>query len=484
MIFNTAIRNRRHIVGVAMLVTAAPLVALGATSSFASVSITQRGSDVDGTGADDGFGTSVDISSSGSVIAIAAPYSDNVGSEDGVVHIYVSSASTLTELGSGIVGDGGDVSGEGIALSGDGTRIAIGSRYYNGNAGRVRVYEWNGTAWLQMGSGIGGESAGDYSGGELDISDDGSRVVIGAPNNSASASRAGQVRVFEWNGWSWGQVGVDIDGAATDDNLGSAVSISADGATIAVGSSGASSSGGRVGIYTWTGSSWTLRGSNILAEASGDYSGDAVSLSADGTFVAIGAPYNAGSATESGQVRVFEWTGTAWSQVGSDIDGDALGDYAGTSVAIAASGMRVAFGAPYNHSGSTQPGQARVYDWNGTSWVQVGTDLNGEGDGDAFGQAIAMSTDGTRMIVGGPNNDGGAANAGHARIFDLSAVTPITTTTTTTTTVAETTTSHQSTTTSGEPELPFTGSDTPWLAMFAVTLVALGSVRFLKRAAK
>jgi hypothetical protein len=61
-------------------------------------------------------------------------------------------------------------------------------------------------------------------------------------------------------------------------------------------------------------------GSDIDGEAAGDQSGWSVSLSSDGTIVAIGAN---GNGSSSGHVRLYEWDGTAWQQKGNDIDGEA-----------------------------------------------------------------------------------------------------------------------------------------------------------------
>jgi hypothetical protein len=64
-------------------------------------------------------------------------------------------------------------------------------------------------------------------------------------------------------------------------------------------------------------------GSDIDGESGGDASGISVSLSSDATFLAIGAHGNDGSGTNSGHVRVYENVGGTWTQVGSDIDGEA-----------------------------------------------------------------------------------------------------------------------------------------------------------------
>ncbi|MDP4744112.1 MAG: hypothetical protein NWS22_04635, partial [Porticoccaceae bacterium] len=83
-------------------------------------------------------------------------------------------------------------------------------------------------------------------------------------------------------------------------------------------------------------------GSDIDGATADDNSGRSVSLSSDGTRVAIGAP---GSSPGKGQVRIYDWTDGAWVQTGSDIDGEAAGDRFGTSVSLSSDGTRVAIGA-------------------------------------------------------------------------------------------------------------------------------------------
>ena len=50
---------------------------------------------------------------------------------------------------------------------------------------------------------------------------------------------------------------------------------------------------------------YTLIGADIDGEAAVDQSGWSVSLSSDGTTVAIGAPYNDGNGSNSGHVRIY-----------------------------------------------------------------------------------------------------------------------------------------------------------------------------------
>ena len=51
--------------------------------------------------------------------------------------------------------------------------------------------------------------------------------------------------------------------------------------------------------------------------------------------------HNDGNGADSGHARVFEYTGAAWTQIGADIDGEAAYDYSGTSVALSENGGRL-----------------------------------------------------------------------------------------------------------------------------------------------
>ena len=98
-------------------------------------------------------------------------------------------------------------------------------------------------------------------------------------------------------------------------------------------------------------------------------------------------------------VALAESSGT-WTQVGADIDGEAVNDYSGHSVSISSDGTRVAVGATLNDgtsgSNSDNRGRVRVYEVSGGTWIQVGNNIDGEAAGDESGQSVSMSSDGTR----------------------------------------------------------------------------------------
>ena len=58
----------------------------------------------------------------------------------------------------------------------------------------------------------------------------------------------------------------------------------------------------------------------------------------DGNTVAIGAYGNDGNGNASGHVRVYNYNGSAWTQLGSDIDGEAANDQSGYSVSLSSDG--------------------------------------------------------------------------------------------------------------------------------------------------
>ena len=70
--------------------------------------------------------------------------------------------------------------------------------------------------------------------------------------------------------------------------------------------------------------SWQQLGSDIDGEARDDTSG-IISLSADGSTIAIGATANYGNGRDSGHVRIYQRNSNGnWEQAGADIDGEAL----------------------------------------------------------------------------------------------------------------------------------------------------------------
>jgi FG-GAP repeat len=386
---------------------------------------TQSGQDIDGETADDRSGSSVSLSSDGNTVAIGAEKNDGNGNLSGHTRIYDWNSSIWVQRGQDIDGSGPGVnSGYSVSLSSDGNTVAIGANdnLYGYTGGNTRIFDWNSTAWVQRGADINGEGGGDRSGTSVSLSSDGNTVAIGAIRNDGNGSNSGHTRVFDWNGTSWIQRGQDIDGEASSDQSGQSVSLSSNGNTVAIGANlndGNGADSGHTRVFDWIGTLWVQRGADINGEAAGDQSGYSVSLSSDGDIVAIGSIGNDGNGNGSGHTRVFYWNGTSWIQRGQDIDGEAANDQSGCSVSLSSDGNTVAIGAKGNDANGGNSGHTRVFDWNGGTmmWEQRGSDIDGEAAGDNSGHSVSLSSDGNTVAIGAPFNDANGSNSGHTRIF-------------------------------------------------------------------
>ena len=385
----------------------------------------QQGSDIDGEAAGDRSGTSVSLSNDGSRLAVGAPDNNGNGIGSGHVRIYEFNGADWIQLGTDINGETAESwAGTAVSLSGNGNRIAVGAPNNNGNgvsSGHVRIYEFNGANWIQLGSDIDGENVFNYSGRALSLNEDGSRVAIGADlNNNANGAAAGHARVYEFNGADWIQLGSDIDGDGINNYFGTGISLNSTGDRLAVGGPGNSNNGnqsGHVRIYDYDGVNWIQLGADINGETLSNNSGSAVSLNSNGNRVAIGAPGNDDNGNNSGHVRVYEFDGANWIQTGADIDGEGPEDFSGIDVSLSSNGNRVAIGAGHNNGNGNDSGHVRVYEFDGANWIQLYTDIDGEAAGDRFGHSVSLSADGNILAVGGFNNDDNGNNSGHTRVY-------------------------------------------------------------------
>lgn len=322
-------------------------------------------------------------------------------------------------LGVGLNGNDADVRfGTSVALSGNGNRMFVGARQPN-TIGYGRVYEWNGNFWVPLGGLINGEETWDYCGVSVDISENGNRIAIGSALHDVNGTDSGKARIFQWNGFNnWVQMGDDIVGESESDQCGWSVSFSQNGNKVAVGSPGNDENGldaGHVRVFEWTGNNWTQIGNNIVGEAVHHLCGLSVAFSENGNKLAIGSPTPNGP-PKPGSVRVFEWDGMDWVQVGNKLVGSTNDDF-GWDVSIASDGLTLAIGAPNNYDNGFVSGQVQVYKLINNSWTQLGSNINGEAASDDFGNSLSLSADGSKLVAGAWRNDGNGNRAGHSRIF-------------------------------------------------------------------
>lgn len=225
--------------------------------------------------------------------------------------------------------------------------------------------------------------------------------------------------LFDLQAQNWTQIGSDIDGETEDNWSGYSVSLSANGNIVAIGEPLTDETGiddGQVRVYQNNDGNWTQIGSDIVGEAAGDRFGHAVSLSADGNILAVSAPRNDGNGNDSGHVRVYQNMSGNWIQIGSDIDGEAADDRSGESVSLSANGSILAIGSVRNEAWA---GDVRVYQNVSGNWTQIGEDIVGENQSDQSGCSVSLNATGNILAIGAfaASNDNGAIAAGQVRVY-------------------------------------------------------------------
>ena len=358
-------------------------------------------------------GRAVSISNDGNIVAIGAPYNDGGGKDSGHVRVYKREGNTWMQMGGDIDGEfEREYFGGSVSLSADGNTLAVGAEEL------VRVFRYEGNTWTQIGKDLRGEDDDGRFGRSVSISNDGQIVAVGIHPSTFNHIDTGHARVYRNVGGEWTQIGSDINGDSGIDQFGHSLSLSGDGLTVVIGAPEYSIDGlGLVRVYRNLGDSWVQIGDDIDGKASGNKFGYSVSASDDGNTIAIGGNYNDGNVSDSGHVRVYRYVGSNWVQVGSDINGESSGDNFGRSLSLSADGIIVAIGAAYHHN--YKRGEVRVFRNVGDTWTQLGSDLNGNSNGDYFGRSVSLSGDGYTLAAGASGNDfGSRPDYGSTYIFD------------------------------------------------------------------
>jgi hypothetical protein len=345
--------------------------------------------------------------------------------------------------------DDSDAFGSSVALSGDGTTLAVGAPNeasgaigidgdQNDNsvwhAGAVHVFVREGEVWSQQAYvKASNPGSGDSFGLRVALSDDGHTLAVGAHNEASNATGidgnqnddseyAGAVYVFGRVGDTWSQQAY-IKASNTDlyDHFGWNVALSGDGNTLVVGapleSSGidgdqddnSADQSGAAYVFVRAGEDWSqqayIKGSNAEQVR---WFGSSVALSDDGNTMAIGAEYEDFNV---GAVHVFGRVGGIWSQqayVKASNPGEF--DHFGQSVALSDDGNAMAVGAPREDGDAADAGAVYVFEREGDAWSQTtyvkASNLDAE---DHFGVSVALSGDGTSLLVGAHTEDSSAS---------------------------------------------------------------------------
>ena len=302
-------------------------------------------------------------------------------------------------------GENGDEFGSAVALSGDGTRLAIGSRGMTN--GSVFVFkEDNATpgGWKDIGM-LTNNGVGDY--GALDMNDEGNMLVIGSPK---SHNGKGSATVYRQEGNEWIKFGSEIVGTLDNGDNGHSVAISGSGFAVACGAPNAVDGLGRVTIHEWNSKGWIPSGDNghTIDGTAGSFLGGSVSLNFAGDRIVIGekklSPIVDGKALElAGGVSVYDLVGRSWQQVGDTLTGSKEFAKFGNDVDISWSGNRIVIGA---YKVEDEASTVSIYEENESVWTLVGDVLSGE-KSEKLGPSVRISGDGYVVASSAAKNEEG-----------------------------------------------------------------------------
>jgi len=384
------------------------------------------------------------------------------------VQMFHELYTSFAQQGSDIYGDSGgnaevDYFGLGVALSSSGDIAAGGAiefvdpsvHMYGGsygetysfdnNHGYARIYERTGTSWAPKGSAVHGYGTGStltfgHFGLGVALSDDGLRMAAVPylpptdPTSPVCAGNCGGLEVFDWDGSNWVRK-ANIDYQYTDPGWGNAfnnrenyelvkadkVAMNAAGNIIAWGNPAWTdnptyqgkmvphgSSQGAVRVYqVASDGTYALMGSEIRGLTNMEMLGASVALNDAGDILIVGGSYHEDKPHSQphpwspGVVKLFDWDGSDWVQRGASWEG-ASERMLGFGVAINGAGDAICMGA----TGNPAPSFVHCYDWDGSTWLMRPEVTTGSTQGSSstkFGHSISMSRDGNVIAVGEPN---------------------------------------------------------------------------------
>ena len=188
--------------------------------------------------------------------------------------------------------------------------------------------------WENIGQIDGYHTRGE-SGTSIDLAADGKTIIIGSPNYASASTYSGAlspgyVQVLDYDRYGqgrWRYLGSSyyypFVGSKNQEHFGEAVSISNDGRTIAIGAPYESVNSaddnsyenhGTVRVYTYSSEDddWAQVGSTIEGGYRADYLGRSVSLSGDGSILAVGSPGALYTNYGEGKVNIFSLQNSEW----------------------------------------------------------------------------------------------------------------------------------------------------------------------------
>ena len=293
--------------------------------------------------------------------------------------------------------------GENSAINSDGTIVAFAGDAQGSASFLVKVFKWDGSSWSQLGNTFenANSRSGEYHQNNVSLNSDGTILAFGEQGWENGSVSTGRVRIFKWNGSTWNQIGSDIIGGTISGNvgykIGSHVKINGDGTIIVLSGYDRTSSTykGEIYVYTWNGSAWSQRGSTISLTGLHTRFAEVFDINKAGDIIATSDYFgsNPGGGTYHGAIYIYDWNGSAWVQRGSTIYGSS-GDQIGKGIALNDSGTIMTYS-------SSQIKKAWVYQYADSAWSQYGDTIDYQKFGSQSNRMLSLvdiAGDGKKII--------------------------------------------------------------------------------------
>jgi hypothetical protein len=365
------------------------------------------------------FGRNVKLSSDGNILAVAAPFNSDYGDKNGRIAVYKFSNSNWQMLGDEILaGDDDFEYGEMMALSADGQKLVAASPF-----GGTSIYSFNGANWI-LAQTIFPENDNDMI-NAISITPDAGKIAVA---HECTKHRAVCVKLFYFDGKQWGQDGIDLIPYPGERVYRLSLSFSADGNQLVVGNYSKDTrqykDAGEVIIYAKENNQWKQQTQKFNGELFRASLGSEVILSNNSnTIIASSASIDM-LELSTGFVETYQLSGTEWVKQSPTLKPPKHNSYFGHAVSLSGDGTILALSTPY--IGFGKPGYVRVYKNKSGTWQEIAMITDADGvektspANNTVGWSIALSSDGKTLAIGFPHNDENGDMAGKVMVYDLS----------------------------------------------------------------